>query len=224
MSHPVYAEFPAHNLVTGCGVAIFHIKTERVVLCYHTTEHHWFLPKGRRDAGEEARRAAEREGFEESGYRNRLLPLPIVHCQPQAAAGQIVSNVTEPVWSSLLPVSKRTQYLLHWFIAETLPPDLEASIGPPPQSREYQQPPPYPSNLRLVNRIAAESEGYEPTRYSNTGVDSDEALYTSFLLPVKEAITKMGRSSMAEVISIGWERIQARLETEKAEAVQKAEF
>jgi len=174
---------------------------------------------------------AKRQGELLRGRVSRSLDIAIDSSHSQscivnrkAAAGQIVSNVTEPVWSSLLPVSKRTQYLLHWFIAETLPPDLEASIGPPPQSREYQQPPPYPSNLRLVNRIAAESEGYEPTRYSNTGVDSDEALYTSFLLPVKEAITKMGRSSMAEVISIGWERIQARLETEKAEAVQKAEF
>jgi 8-oxo-dGTP pyrophosphatase MutT (NUDIX family) len=65
LSDPVYAEFPAKNLVTGCGVAIFHVRTERVVLCYHTRDKYWFLPKGRRDAGEETRRAAEREGFEE---------------------------------------------------------------------------------------------------------------------------------------------------------------
>jgi 8-oxo-dGTP pyrophosphatase MutT (NUDIX family) len=65
LSTPIYAEFPARNLVTGCGVAIFHIKSERVVLCYHTRDKYWFLPKGRRDAGEETRRAAEREGFEE---------------------------------------------------------------------------------------------------------------------------------------------------------------
>jgi 8-oxo-dGTP pyrophosphatase MutT (NUDIX family) len=64
-SHPVYAEFPAFHFTCGGGVAIFHVKTERVVVCYHTLEHHWFLPKGRRDAGEETRRGAEREGFEE---------------------------------------------------------------------------------------------------------------------------------------------------------------
>lgn len=64
-SQPVYAEFPAVHFTCGAGVAIFHVKSERVVLCYHTLEHHWFLPKGRRDAGEETRRGAEREGFEE---------------------------------------------------------------------------------------------------------------------------------------------------------------
>jgi hypothetical protein len=72
-SHPVYAEFPAANFTCGGGVAIFHVKTKRVVVCYHTLEHHWFLPKGRRDAGEEARRGAEREGFEE--VDSPLLPL-----------------------------------------------------------------------------------------------------------------------------------------------------
>jgi 8-oxo-dGTP pyrophosphatase MutT (NUDIX family) len=65
LSTPVYAEFSARNFITGCGVAIFHVKSERVVLCYHTKDKYWFLPKGRRDAGEETRRAAEREGFEE---------------------------------------------------------------------------------------------------------------------------------------------------------------
>ena len=64
-SHPVYAEYPAVNFVSASGVAIFHIKTGRVVLCYHTRDKYWFLPKGRRDAGESSTRAAEREGFEE---------------------------------------------------------------------------------------------------------------------------------------------------------------
>jgi len=64
-SHPVFAEYPAHNFVSASGVAIFHIKSARVVLCYHTRDRYWFLPKGRRDAGESSTRAAEREGFEE---------------------------------------------------------------------------------------------------------------------------------------------------------------
>jgi 8-oxo-dGTP pyrophosphatase MutT (NUDIX family) len=64
-SHPVFAEFPAHHFVSASGVAIFHVKTGRVVLCYHTRDKYWFLPKGRRDAGESSTCAAEREGFEE---------------------------------------------------------------------------------------------------------------------------------------------------------------
>jgi hypothetical protein len=127
-----------------------------------------------------------------------------------------VSFVAEPVWTSLLPMSRGIQYLLHWFIAETLPPDVEQTIGPPPVSREYQQPPPYPSDLSLIERVTSEPADYEPPRYENTGVDSEEALYSSRLMPVREAISKLRGSSMANVVNTGWERIQARLMAEKA--------
>jgi hypothetical protein len=160
-----------------------------------------------------------------SGYRNRILPLPIQHRQPQAAASTAEEKavfVAEPVWTTLLPyTNRRAQYLLHWYIAETLPPDVEASIGPPPESRRYQEPPPYPANLKLVDRLTSEPEGYEPPRHENTGVDSEEALYTSRLLPVRDAISKLGRSSMAEIINIGWERIQTRIATEIATSAKK---
>lgn len=232
MSTPVLAEFPAAHFVSASGVAIFHIKTGRVVLCYHTRDKYWFLPKGRRDAGESSTRAAEREGFEEvyrflltsakyqlnlvpqSGFRNRLIPLPVRHRQPQAVAEAAVANVVEPVWTTLLPNSRKTQYLLHWYIAETLPPEVEISIGPPPASRRYQEPPPYPQDLRLKDRVAMEPDGYEPKRYENTGVDSEEALYTSELVHVREALRRLGRNSMSDVVAMGWDRIQARLETE----------
>ena len=62
---PVYSRFSAHHLVVGAGVAIFHVASKRVVVCYHSRDGYWFLPKGRRDAGEITERAAEREGFEE---------------------------------------------------------------------------------------------------------------------------------------------------------------
>jgi hypothetical protein len=126
-----------------------------------------------------------------------------------------MSNVIEPVWTTLLPNSKRTQYLLHWYVAETLPPLDEASIGPPPASRKYQEPPPYLSDLKLRDRLALEDDGYEPTRYANTGVDSEEALYTSELMPIEKAVTRLGRNSMADVVTIGWDRIQARLKHEE---------
>lgn len=65
-----------------------------------------------------------------------------------------------------------------------------------------------------MDRLALEPEGYEPTRYENTGVDSDEANYMSYLLPIEDAIQKLGKNSMGEVITAGWERIQARLAAE----------
>ena len=62
---PVIANFDSSHLTIGAGVAIFHLESSRVVLCCHSTEKYWFLPKGRRDASEDTGAGAEREGFEE---------------------------------------------------------------------------------------------------------------------------------------------------------------
>ena len=62
---PVFANFDCSHLTIGSGVAIFHLATSRVVLCWHSTDNYWFLPKGRRDADEVTGCGAEREGFEE---------------------------------------------------------------------------------------------------------------------------------------------------------------
>ena len=64
-SFPLYARFDSSHLTIGAGVAIFHLATSRVVLCWHTRERYWFLPKGRRDVHEETGCGAEREGYEE---------------------------------------------------------------------------------------------------------------------------------------------------------------
>jgi 8-oxo-dGTP pyrophosphatase MutT (NUDIX family) len=64
----LYAQFSSEDFVVGGGVAIFHIASQRVVVCSAVDRHgakYYFLPKGRRDAGEESRTGAEREGFEE---------------------------------------------------------------------------------------------------------------------------------------------------------------
>ena len=66
---PVVANFDSAHLTIGAGVAIFHLATSRVVLCRHSTQNYWFLPKGRRDANEDTGRGAEREGFEEVELR-----------------------------------------------------------------------------------------------------------------------------------------------------------
>ena len=62
---PVIANYDCEHLTIGAGVAIFHLASDRVVVCYHSVDDYWFLPKGRRDANEETGVAAEREGFEE---------------------------------------------------------------------------------------------------------------------------------------------------------------
>ena len=67
-SAPTTARFSSDRITIGAGVAIFHLASQRVVVCYHSRDEYWFLPKGRRNASEETGRAAEREGFEEVSF------------------------------------------------------------------------------------------------------------------------------------------------------------
>jgi 8-oxo-dGTP pyrophosphatase MutT (NUDIX family) len=66
---PLTAQFDSARFLVGGGVAIFHLATGRVVLCSYESQGRkvYFLPKGRRDAGEESGIGAEREGYEEVG-------------------------------------------------------------------------------------------------------------------------------------------------------------
>ncbi|KAF2834462.1 hypothetical protein M501DRAFT_1001083 [Patellaria atrata CBS 101060] len=140
-----------------------------------------------------------------------------------------------------MPVRPTVQYMLFWFIAETLSPDDEdkvttASSHPVTshsnqvdlsimlESREattalypaptYTTPPMFPANLTLQKRMELEPEGYEPTRHENTGVDDEEAQYTSKLVSIATAKELLGGSIMADVVKRGWDLIQLRLNME----------
>lgn len=68
----------------------------------------------------------------QSGYRNRLLPLPIPHNQPypdDLPELPIPSFDTEPLWTQLAPQSRIYQYILLWYAAETIPEDDEVAIS-----------------------------------------------------------------------------------------------
>jgi hypothetical protein len=70
---PVIAQYDGNGFVVGGGVAIFHLASSRVVICSARDRRgtqYFFLPKGRRDAGEESGMGAEREGYEEVSLRN----------------------------------------------------------------------------------------------------------------------------------------------------------
>ena len=71
---PIVGNWDSAHTTIGAGVAIFHLASCRVVLCYHSTHGYYFLPKGRRDASEETGSGAEREGFEEVGCLARWKP------------------------------------------------------------------------------------------------------------------------------------------------------
>jgi hypothetical protein len=119
----------------------------------------------------------------------------------------------------LMPLGTR-QYIIYWYIAETLPPDLEALLETE-AGAAYKPPPAYPQNLSLRERIKQEPEGYEPRHHENTGVDELEVTYESHLVSVEEAMETLGREGsmgrvMAEVVKKGWEGIQRRFAMEDA--------
>lgn len=206
----VYAAFPSESLTIGAGVAIFHLASERVVICHHRKDHYWFLPKGRKNANEDVRHAAEREGFEETGYYNRLLPLPIRHRQTEPDEGY-QANVTEAVYIQLLPLSTTSQYLLFWYAAETLPDEVERSMS----RSSYEPPASFGQTLTLQRRIDMDKAGnYEPIKHENTAVNEEESYYESYLLSIPDAIAKLGPGVMADVVARCWSSIQSRLQEE----------
>ena len=222
-SAPIYANYPSEKLTIGAGVAIFHIASERVVVCYHTRDKYWFLPKGRKNANEDVCRAAEREGFEESGYRNRLVPLPMSHRAPDPDEGH-EKFVTEPIWTQLLPLTATSQYMLFWYAAETLPPEDEQSyVWNATNSMLYRIPNAFPKAMTLEQRLLLDSQVgngdhgklYEPVQHEGTGVDDEERLYRSQLLTIEDARKTLKGSVMEDVVKRGWEAIQLRLKMEK---------
>lgn len=117
----------------------------------------------------------------------------------------------------LLPLGYyNTQYVLYWYIAETLPPDVEAELETE-AGGAYRAPPAYPQGLTLRERVALEPEGYEPRHHEGTGVDAEEAAYESCLVSVDEAVEKLGGrgSVLADVVLRGWKGIQDRLAMEE---------
>jgi hypothetical protein len=121
----------------------------------------------------------------------------------------------EAVWLQLMPLGTR-QYVLYWYVAETLPPDLEKELETE-VGAAYKPPPAFPRGLSLRERIKLEPEGYEPLHHEGTGVDEEEQTYESHLVSVEEAVKKLGRNSvMADVVLKGWEGIQNRLAIEDA--------
>jgi hypothetical protein len=117
----------------------------------------------------------------------------------------------------LMPLGHR-QYVLYWYIAETLPPDLEKELETE-MGAAYKPPTPFPRDLTLRDRMKQEPKGYEPLHHEGTGVDEEEQAYESYLVPVEEAVTKLGKDGvMADVVLKGWQGIGDRLAIEHAAA------
>lgn len=83
-----------------------------------------------------------------------------------------------------------------------------------PTSAAYQQPPRYPADMTLAQRIALEPENYAPVRHENTAVDADEALYVSHLFSIEVALQKLEGTVSGDVVRRGWAAICLRREME----------
>jgi hypothetical protein len=122
-----------------------------------------------------------------------------------------------------MPQTRTAQYILFWYVAETVPPKVEEDLNEAMAAQStaenptpYQYPPRYPSDLSLEERIKLEPEGYEPVHHPNTGVDWEEALYESHLLPIEEACRRLKGTVMEDVVRQGWKAICSRHSLESA--------
>ena len=111
--------------------------------------------------------------------------------------------------------------MLFWYISETVPPEMEKELeakmeveATAASGTPYQYPPKYPTTLTLRERLEMEPEGYEPVHHLNTAVDSEEALYESYLLPVEEAVQKLKGTLQEDVVHSGWQAIVRRHQIE----------
>lgn len=157
------------------------------------------------------------------------------HRQPDPDSGH-PDFVTEPVWTQFLPLTASSQYLLFWYVSETVPKDIEQTysatltqVDAQAPGPFYRPPPGFPEGTTLKERIAADSipngNGktpiYEPHKVLGTAQDEEEMMYESHLLSVPDARQKLKGSVMEDVVRRGWEAIQLRMrmeETNRAES------
>lgn len=150
------------------------------------------------------------------------------------------------MFTFLDPVGREgRQYILHWYIAETVPPLVEdalneamAAAATPENPTPYQVPPLYPSGLTLEERVKIDKQWtpktssvgadtttmygcYKPKRHENTGVNEDEDLYLSALVPIQYALGRLEGSGMDWVVRTGWQLIRERAALEKSWSLER---
>lgn len=111
--------------------------------------------------------------------------------------------------------------MLSWYIAETVPPEMEKELKAKMEAEAtaasrtpYQYPPKDLASLTLDERLEMEVGGYEPVHHPNTAVNSEEALYESYLLPVEEAVQRLKGTIQEHVVRSGWQAIVRRHQIE----------
>ena len=150
------------------------------------------------------------------------------HRQPDPDGGH-PDFVIEPLWTQFLPLSATSQYLLFWYGAETVPPEVEQTYVLPEshvnneRSPIYRPPPGFPEGLTLKRRIAMDNvvgeDGqqaiYEPIHIPGTAQNDEERMYESHFLTIADARRKLKGSVMEDVVRRGWDAVQLRMRMEE---------
>jgi hypothetical protein len=68
----------------------------------------------------------------------------------------------------------------------------------------------------VISDGSSEREVYEPVCHEGTGVDKEEALYRSSLVPINEALRKLRGTVMTDVVRVAWEAVQVRMQMEES--------
>jgi len=220
--------YSSEKTLRGAGVVIYHLASSRVVLGWNGQKKRWFLPRGRCDIDEDIKQTATREGFEETGYACRLLPLPVIHNQT-SRGGQLEASIpycTEPIWTQTVPLmpgpkSINMQYFISWYVAETVTSEIAKELEDILAFKSglltsHLATLKFPlSNHTLAERIAGEGD-YVPRAFSERGADEYETSFEASLVTVEEAIERLQwHEVMAEVVKRSWNLIQKRKRMEE---------
>ena len=124
-----------------------------------------------------------------------------------------------------MPQTAHSQYLLHWYVAETVPPDVEEAMTKEEEQGGisffggkgvYKPPLAFGVEDTLQERLAREPDGYVPVKHEGTSADEDEALYQSRLVSVEEAVALLNPVE-GDVVRRGLAAILARARMEGVE-------
>ncbi|EIM80205.1 uncharacterized protein STEHIDRAFT_28238, partial [Stereum hirsutum FP-91666 SS1] len=168
------SQFFARDFMLAASMVIIQPSTGKVVVVNDTKRQSWFLPRGRKDVGENLEQCALREAYEESGFRAEFLPVVTYSRAPHAPQSATPdSNPVDP-WG----IGKNTEPI---YITTQRWGPKRFGNGHVDNGGIYQA-------FYYVGQIPADA-----VREENTGMP-DEQTYVGTLLDLEEALKLLSPS------------------------------
>lgn len=107
------------SFVISCGTVAVDLAKSKVLLIRSRGTKECYLPKGRKNIGESLEDAAERETYEETSFRVKLLPVPIstLATAPDRRCEEAECQaITEPL-AVTQRLTGKAQKIIFWFVA-----------------------------------------------------------------------------------------------------------